>query len=141
MTTNKRTRWNSTIVVKENARPPKRKTAVKKRRPDRIKKRREECYGKHSEWVVANHCFVCEAIGAVQQTPTIPGHAAKTRGGGGKARHICDICVDHENLWHYMGPDTFDSFHGVDCKARAAYLWSISPHNPENISGHSKGEA
>jgi hypothetical protein len=142
MTTNKpRTRFNSTIRVNPDARPPKRKTAVKKRRPDRIKKRREECYGKHAADVRGRSCFVCEKLRLRQTSKTVAAHAAKTTGAGGKAKHICDLCMYHEALWHSMGPDTFDHVHGVNCKARAAYLWSISPHNPDNISGHSKGEA
>jgi hypothetical protein len=139
MTTNKRTRWNSTIVVKENARPPKRKTAVKKRRPDRIKKRREEAFGAKAEWIRTLPCVfavwhrppstetrvLCE--GRVQAMHTV------SRGAGGKARHLVPACAGHHNECHTQGQRTTENKYGTHLPMAAELyeaLWGYRSTQP-----------
>lgn len=108
---------------------PRRRTAVRKRNAVRLRKRREEAYGEHSGWVCRLACHVCEVNGLRQTTPTVPAHCAKTRGAGGKAKHLANLCAHHESLWHSMGARTFDNHYGVCMRTQASKLWARSPYN------------
>lgn len=98
------------------------------RKRARKKARVDAQYGEHAEWVRTLPCFVCEKHGYSRQLArTVAAHAGRTKGAGGKAKDLVDLCGFHELNWHWLGWETFDKKHGVDCKARAAYLWAISP--------------
>lgn len=90
-----------------------------------MKKRREREYGAKAEWIVRLPCAACFVQGEKQKKPTVPAHAVKTRGAGGKSDTLVPLCETHEDLWHTLGRKTFAVRFGVNLVPVASALDNI----------------
>jgi hypothetical protein len=145
-------RWNSTLPVTESK--PRKRSPVKKKNPARIKKRREEAFGNavngRAAFIRGCSCvLLVRALkrgGMIDENPIAtviragcngPVEAAhtKSRGAGGKSKHLIPLCRAHHTEQHLLGIKTFAMKHGLDLKHEAELYETMW------ISGHSKGEA
>lgn len=112
--------WNSTIDRRKPLRRGGRlkRTPLRKKNPERRKRLEAEQYGEEyaDEWVRGHPCMICGE-------PSVAAHAAKTRGAGGKKRHLVRLCPDHEDDFHEMGKLSFERRHDVDLELAAWKLW------------------
>lgn len=84
---------------------------------DRRRRLSEEAFGEYADKIRA--CF-CVVPGCPE-----PSEAAhfKSRGAGGKARHLFPCCSAHHREQHDLGIETWQRKYGLDLAAVTAHLW------------------
>lgn len=148
-----RTRWNSSIKV--TPQKPRKRTPVKKKRPDRIKKRREAEFkgaiGDKASFIRGLPCVLLvremKLRGMVAENPLatvfragcnggVEAAHTKSRGAGGKSKHLIPLCRAHHTEQHLLGIKTFAMKYQLDLKQEAERYeseWqSRVSFNPEN---------
>lgn len=105
------------------------KAKTEKRRRKSNRERWGRDFGPHGAFV---RSFPCEACGVHGRSEA---HHDPPLSKGGDRRNLVPLCGEHHRTGpdarHRIGKEKFNELFGVDLEARAAFFWSISPHNDD----------
>ena len=105
----------------------KRKTPLRRRKPERAPKLRAEDFGVQAAYCRTLPCCICARPGNPNPTESyalygsVP-HHDPSRGAGGTDKDAVPLCHEHHDEFHTVGRKTFRERYGVDLRAVAASI-------------------
>lgn len=132
--TKTRTRWNSSIAVKPNAKRPLRKAKPRTLNKKRANKRKRDNWGPVG-YVAFVKSFGCECRRAMRMSllecyGEVQAHHVTTRGALGKGLdNLVPLCAQHHWALHNNGRKWFDDAFGLDLRDKALLygkVWRLS---------------